>query len=99
MPPRHPELVSGSSWSPALPVANWTLKRVQGDDLVQRLPRPLPVAAVEVSDRDRQLRHVVERVHVEAPRFGVRAGLVEALHAADRAEEMVARAGAEAIVG
>jgi hypothetical protein len=30
---RHPELVSGSSWSCAPSVEIWTLKQVQGDEL------------------------------------------------------------------
>jgi hypothetical protein len=28
---RHPELVSGSIWSPALPLEEWMLKQVQHD--------------------------------------------------------------------
>jgi hypothetical protein len=29
--PRHPELVSGSSWSPAREAESWMLKQVQHD--------------------------------------------------------------------
>ena len=56
-----------------------------------------PVAPVE--QLDRQLDRLVEAIGVDAPRVGMAARLVEALHAASAAEQMLRRAGAEAVAG
>src|SRR3954469_13773223 len=61
--------------------------------------RRFPVAAVERFDRHRQGGDVVEGVEVQAPRLGVGARLVEALHPAGGAEQMLRRAGAETVGG
>src|SRR5579875_3509988 len=54
---------------------------------VERGVRCFPVAAIEAVRGDGQRARVVERVEVDAPGLGMGAGLVEALHPADPAEE------------
>ena len=56
-----------------------------------------PIRTVERLDR--KLDRLVEAVGVHAPRLGVRARLVEALHPAGGAEQMLGGAGAEPVAG
>src|SRR5688500_8530878 len=58
-----------------------------------------PVPAVEGARGDGKSRRIVERVQVDAPRPWMGARLVEALHSAEAAEEMVGGARAEAVAG
>src|SRR3546814_15081957 len=63
----------------------------------QRRFRALPMAPIERSGRNLQRRRIVERIEIDAPRLEMGAGLIEAFDAASAAEEMIGRAGAEAI--
>src|SRR5512139_1607260 len=58
-----------------------------------------PIPAVEGLDTDVERVGIVERVQIDAPGFGMRPRLVEALHAADAAEQMLGGARAETIAG
>src|SRR5947209_8941048 len=58
--------------------------------------RGLPVAPVEPLDG--KLNRLIEAICVDAPRVRGGAGLIEALHPASAAEQMLRRPGAEAVV-
>src|SRR5262245_39666089 len=66
---------------------------------VQRATRLFPVAAVEGLDADLEAGRIVQRVDIDAPGVRMRSRLVEALHAARRAEQMLRAAGPKAVVG
>src|SRR3546814_12933166 len=55
------------------------------------------MSPIERSGRNLQRRRIVERIEIDAPRLEMGAGLIEAFDAASAAEEMIGRAGAEAI--
>src|SRR5262245_30190057 len=78
----------------------WCITRpalASGPSLVEGSLGTLPISPVEFLDG--QLDRLVEAIGVDAPSVGMAAWLVETLHAADFAKEMLSRAGAKAITG